>query len=66
MPLFRKKKMDDYHIHIDYGEDGENHAVRVTGEGDEKTVLGFKFKHPIDSRLAKDARREALKRMAAK
>ncbi len=66
MPLFGKKKMDDYHVHIDYGEDGENHAVRVTREGDDKTLLGFQFKHPIDSRLAGDARREALTRLLNK
>lgn len=66
MPFFRRKKQVDYHIHIDYGDDGEMHTVRVTEEGQAKTLLEFEFKHPIDSRLARDARREALKRMAAK
>ncbi len=53
----------NYHIHIDYGEDEETHVVRVTEEGKAKTLLEFDFKHPINSRLVKDARREALKRM---
>ncbi len=66
MGLFRKKLMDDYHIHIDYGEDEEVQTVRVTEEGKPKVLLEFQFKHPINGKLAKAARREALKRMAAK
>lgn len=54
----------DYHIHIDYGEDEVTHTVRVTQKGKAKVLLSFEFTHPINGRLAKDARREALKRMA--
>ena len=53
----------DYHIHVDFGEDEETHTVRVTEEGKAKVLLEFEFKHPLNGRLAKDARREALKRM---
>jgi hypothetical protein len=53
----------DYHVHIDYGEDEETHTVRVTEEGEAKVLLKFEFKHPINSKLVKDARREALKRL---
>ena len=53
----------DYHIHVDYGLDEETHTVRVTEEGEEETLLEFKFKHPINSRLVKDARREAMQRV---
>ena len=55
--------MTDYHVHIDYGEDEETHTVRVTEEGKTKELLKFQFKHPINSKLVKAARREALKQM---
>ena len=54
-----------YHVHIDYGEDEEVQTVRVTNYGTQKTLLEFEFKHPINGKLAKAARREAMKRMAA-
>lgn len=56
--------MIDYHVHVDFGEDEETHTIRVTEEGKPKELLKFQFKHPINARLVKAARREALKRMA--
>jgi uncharacterized OsmC-like protein len=56
--------MPDYHVHVDHGKDEETHTVRVTEEGKPETLLTFPFKHPIDGKLVKDARREALKKMA--
>jgi hypothetical protein len=60
--------MPDYQINVDYGEDEQTHLVRVCEEPDgehaPKELLRFEFEHPINGRLAKDARREAMKRMA--
>ena len=56
--------MTEYHIHVDFGEDEETHTVRVTEEGELEVLLKFQFKHPINGRLVKAARREALKKMA--
>ncbi|KKL58987.1 hypothetical protein LCGC14_2219860 [marine sediment metagenome] len=58
--------MVEYHVHVDYGEDGETHMVRVTEEGKKRKLLTFEFKHPINSQLVKAARLEAWKRMEAK
>ncbi len=72
--------MTEYHIHVDFGEDEETHTVRVTSADEAvklaarvkdrekpakpKVLLTFEFKHPINGRLVKAARREALKKMA--
>ncbi len=64
--------MADYHVHVDYTDDEEVQSVRVTEEWKDgenrkkpkKVLLSFEFEHPINSRLVKDARREAMKRMA--
>ena len=53
----------EYHVHVDIGEDEQTHGVRVTEEGKARTLLEFEFSHPMNGRLTKDARIEAMKRL---